>query len=49
MTRFCIDRSIQDIEQVKSFDVEGYTFNCNESTDVSFVFHRCNATKRKRE
>lgn len=40
MARWIIDNEISDQEQVKAFNLEGYTFDPVSSTDTSLVFSR---------
>lgn len=40
MTRFIIENNIQDVEQIKAFDVDGYLFNQEQSTATDWVFTR---------
>lgn len=40
MTRYAIDNNIQDPEQLKLFDTEGYLFNVNLSSENEWVFTR---------
>ncbi|MCB0478241.1 MAG: peroxide stress protein YaaA [Crocinitomicaceae bacterium] len=40
MTRFIIENRIEDPEQIKHFDVEGYGFDSNLSTENNWVFTR---------
>jgi len=40
MTRFAIDNSIEDPEQLKDFNYEGYQFDANLSADSNWVFTR---------
>lgn len=48
MTRYVIQNEIDDVEEIKNFNVNGYEFSDNESDDLTFIFHRCNDKKRKR-
>ena len=47
MTRYVVQHEIDDVEELKKFNVEGYVFNKKESDDSNLVFHRSNK-KRKR-
>lgn len=38
MTRFILKNRIENPEELKSFEWEGYRFNTAESTDNHFVF-----------
>lgn len=40
MSRFIIENNIEDVEQIKAFDVDGYLFNQDQSTDSDWVFTR---------
>ena len=40
MTRYIIENKIEDPEQIKLFDVEGYGFDSNLSTEDKWVFTR---------
>lgn len=40
MTRFLLKNNIQTVEEVKSFDIDGYSFNSNLSTESEFIFTR---------
>ena len=40
MTQFLLKNRIQTIEEVKSFDLDGYSFNPAYSTDTEFTFTR---------
>lgn len=40
MTRYIIENRIDDSESLKAYDVDGYLFSPNESTDTEFVFLR---------
>lgn len=40
MARFIIQNRIKKVEDLKSFDAEGYYFVPSESTETEFVFHR---------
>jgi len=40
MTRFAIDNQIEDPEQLKEFDYEGYQFDENLSESNEWVFTR---------
>ena len=40
MTRFIIENTIETIEGLKSFAVEGYGYDANLSTDTKLVFTR---------
>ena len=40
MTRYIIKNKINSIEELKGFNLDGYAFSANESTDSEFVFLR---------
>ena len=40
MTRYVIQNRIIDVNEIKLFDLEGYSFNVNESTETIWVFSR---------
>ena len=40
MTRFIIDNQIDTIDDIKSFDYDGYVFNDELSNEKDFVFTR---------
>ena len=40
MTRYVIQNRIIDVNEIKLFDLEGYSFNLNESTETIWVFSR---------
>ncbi len=40
MLRYIIDNNIETIEDLKGFNVDGYAFDANMSTDTEFVFTR---------
>ena len=40
MARYAITRGIEDIEQLKGFDVDGYAFAPEASDDARWVFRR---------
>jgi len=40
MTRFIIQHKIEEIEELKAFDVDGYMFNNKLSTENDFIFTR---------
>ena len=40
MTRFIIDNNITDINDLKSFDYEGYMFHKSLSSEREFIFTR---------
>ena len=40
MTRFIIDNQIDSIEDIKSFNYDGYIFHEEMSSDKDFVFTR---------
>ncbi|WP_189487021.1 peroxide stress protein YaaA [Asticcacaulis endophyticus] len=40
MARYVIDNRIEDIEQVKAFDTDGYRFQADQSTPAEWVFSR---------
>lgn len=40
MSRYIIENEIEDIEDLKKFDVDNYIFNEELSTDIEFVFTR---------
>lgn len=43
MSRYIIDNQINDIENIKGFDYEGYYFDANNSTDDNLLFKRDHA------
>ena len=47
MTRYVVQNEIEDVEELKKFDVDGYKFDKKESDKCNFVFCRSNK-KRKR-
>jgi cytoplasmic iron level regulating protein YaaA (DUF328/UPF0246 family) len=40
MSRYIIQRKIQDPEEIKSFDTGGYKFDSSESTKNEWIFTR---------
>jgi cytoplasmic iron level regulating protein YaaA (DUF328/UPF0246 family) len=40
MARYIIQQNIQDVEALKTYTVDGYSFDVNQSTDVEWVFTR---------
>jgi hypothetical protein len=40
MTRYVIRNRLANVDEIKLFDLEGYSFNVNESTDSHWVFSR---------
>lgn len=40
MTRYLIRNRLTNVDDIKLFDLEGYSFNVNESTDSHWVFSR---------
>jgi uncharacterized protein len=40
MARYAAVRGITQVDKLKSFDMEGYAFDANASTDVNWVFRR---------
>ena len=40
MTRFIIENAFDDPEMIKTFDIEGYRFNPELSTDSDWIFTR---------
>jgi cytoplasmic iron level regulating protein YaaA (DUF328/UPF0246 family) len=42
MARFVIDNKIKNIEDLKSFDVDGYKYSASKSSENEFVFTRSN-------
>ena len=40
MARFVIDNKVKNVEDLKSFDIDGYKFSLSKSTDSEFVFTR---------
>jgi hypothetical protein len=40
MVRYIIDNSIENIEDLKGFDYEGYAFDSNLSSENELVFTR---------
>jgi len=40
MTRFIVSNRIDEVEQIKAFDTEGYVFNAAESNENDWVFTR---------
>ncbi|MFZ6862651.1 peroxide stress protein YaaA [Undibacterium sp. Ji67W] len=42
MARYCAERAIEDVEEIKNFDVDQYAYCEEESTSTSWVFRRHN-------
>ncbi|KNH08626.1 UPF0246 protein YaaA [Candidatus Burkholderia brachyanthoides] len=40
MARFAVQNRIEELEGLKAFDSEGYTFDAKASNDTTYVFHR---------
>lgn len=40
MARYIIQQNIQDVEALKTYTVDGYSFDVNQSTDLEWVFTR---------
>ena len=40
MSRYIIQHQLTDPEQLKAFDVDGYYFDAENSTELEFVFKR---------
>ncbi len=40
MARYCAEHAIEDIEEIKNFDVDQYTYCEEESTTKTWVFRR---------
>lgn len=42
MARYMMDKEVEDIESLKAFDYEGYTFDKDQSKDMEWMFTRKN-------
>jgi cytoplasmic iron level regulating protein YaaA (DUF328/UPF0246 family) len=40
MARYLIQHDLQDIEDLKGYDVDGYRFDPNQSTETDWIFVR---------
>lgn len=40
MARFIVENNIESVDEIKTFEVDGYVFNASQSTDTDWVFTR---------
>lgn len=48
MARYVAENNVQNVNDVKSFAEEGYSFNAGESSDTTFVFDRKDTKKQRK-